>query len=69
MIVGGKEATAIMLHCPIKCGGFVEDAMLLYINEDHELVLYGRCGLCEQFANLTVPLIELLSKAPALAVM
>jgi hypothetical protein len=67
--VQGKKATAVMLHCPLLCGGFVEDAMLIYINEDHEIVIYGRCGCCNQFGSVTVPLIDLLSHAPQTTVM
>lgn len=69
MTLNGKEATPILLHCPIRCGGYVEDAMLLYINEDHELVMYGRCGLCENFSQVAIPLIELMSQAPCVVVM
>ena len=31
-----------MLHCLLSGGEFVEDAMLIYINEKHEIVIYGR---------------------------
>jgi hypothetical protein len=36
---------------PLSCGGFVEDAMLIYINEEHEIIIYGRCGCCNQFGG------------------
>jgi hypothetical protein len=67
----GKKATSIMLHCPSSCGGFVEDAMLIYIyiNEEHEIVIYSRCGCCNQFGSVTIPLLDLLSYAPQTVVM
>ena len=29
-----KKAKAMKYHCLLSCGGFVEDAMLIYINEE-----------------------------------
>ena len=62
--LNGKKATAVMLHCPLSCGGFVEDAMLIYINEEHEIVIHGRCSMCEQFGSVTISLIQFMSHAP-----
>ena len=59
--VNGKKATAVMLYCLLSCGGFVEDAMLIYINEEHEIVIYGRIGCSNQFGSVTVPLLNWLS--------
>jgi hypothetical protein len=67
--VNGKAATTVMLHCPLLCGEFVEDAMLIYISKEHNFVIYGRCGMCEQFSSVTISLIQIMSHAPCGVVM
>jgi hypothetical protein len=67
--MNGKKATAVMLHCPLSSGGFVEGATLIYIDEEHEIVIYGRCSMCEQFGSVTISLIQFMSHAPCGVVM
>ena len=68
MDINGKQATALKLHCPNQCGGFIENEVLLYLLEGDELYIYGKCSECGQAGNMTVSLIELASKCPTLAI-
>ena len=68
MIINGRAAKALRLHCPLSCGGYIENEVLLYLLEGDELYTYGKCGECGQAGNMTVSLIELTSKCPTLAI-
>lgn len=68
MIIEGKQATALKLHCPLRCGGFIENEILMYLLEGDELYIYGKCGECQQAGNMTVSLIELISQCPSLVI-
>ena len=68
MEVNGKESVSFALNCPFLCGGLVENEILFYLTCDNELIIYGRCGECEQHGYLTIPLIELMSNCPTLTV-
>ena len=68
MDINGKQATALKLHCPNQCGGFIENEVLLYLLEGDELFIYGKCGECNQAGNMTVYLIELIAQCPTLAI-
>jgi hypothetical protein len=69
MTISGKEATPLMLHCPLNCGGYIENEMLMYLLEGDEMFIFGKCGECGQAGNMTVPLIQLMSQCPQPVVM
>jgi hypothetical protein len=69
MDINGKQATPLKLHCPLQCGGYIENDVLLYLLEGDELFIFGKCGECGQAGNMSVSLIELMSKTPQAAVM
>ena len=64
MVIGGKAATSLRLHCPTMCGGYIENDVLLYLLETSELYIYGKCSECGNSGSLTVDLIELLVQCP-----
>jgi hypothetical protein len=68
MDISGKQATPLKLYCPLQCGGFIENEMLMYLLEGDELYIYGKCGECGQAGNMTVRLIELMGRCPVLAI-
>jgi hypothetical protein len=68
MDINGKQATPLKLHCPLQCGGYIGNEVLLYLMEGDELYIYGKCEECGQSGNLVVSLIELMSKCPSLTV-
>ena len=69
MLIQGKIATPVKLNCPVGCGGYVEDEVLIYLTEDNGLTFYGRCSTCESHGYVNLPLIELLSQCPTTTVM
>lgn len=69
MQIEGKQATSLKLNCPLMCGGFVENEMLLYLLEDDTIYLFGKCGECGQSANLSISLIDLLARTPQARIM
>jgi hypothetical protein len=64
MIIGGRVAIPIRLHCPLECGGFIENEILMYLLEGDDLYIYGICSECNAPGNLTVPLNNLLLQVP-----
>jgi hypothetical protein len=64
MIINGKVGISLRLHCPLMCGGYIENDVLLYLLETSELYIYGKCGECGHSGNLTVNLMELLIQCP-----
>jgi hypothetical protein len=68
MVINEKAAHPLKLHCPLQCGGYIENEILMYLLEGDELYVYGKCGECGQGGNLQVSLIELISKCPTLAI-
>ncbi len=64
MIIEGKQATSLRLHCPLQCGGYIENDILLYLLETSELYVYGKCGECGQAGNISINLMELLIQCP-----
>jgi hypothetical protein len=69
MIVNGKEAKSLMLHCPLACGGYIENEILMYLLEGDDLYIYGKCGECGQGGHLAVSLLDLMAQSPRLTVM
>jgi hypothetical protein len=69
MVVNGKPAHPLKLDCPLQCGGFIENEVLMYLLEGDELFIYGKCSECGQAGNMQVSLIKLLSQCPASVVM
>jgi len=68
MILDGKVATNIRLHCPnreLGCPGYIGKEVLIYLLETNELYIYGKCEECDVSGNLTVSLIELLAQCPS----
>lgn len=72
MKIEEKEAVSIVLDCPLRpggCPGMIYNEILMYLNEDHELVVFGKCDTCEAHGYLTVSLMDVLSRAPVKVVM
>jgi hypothetical protein len=68
MEINGKQALPLRLHCPLSCGGYIENDVLMYLLEGDELFIFGKCGECNQTGNMTVHLIELMAQCPTLAI-
>lgn len=66
--IGEKAAISLRLHCPLSCGGYIENDVLLYLLEGDQLYIHGHCGECGQSGSLTVDLLELMSQCPAMSI-
>jgi hypothetical protein len=64
MVLNGKECTSLRLHCPLKCGGYIENEVLMYLTEDSKLFLYGKCCECGHGGDIEIDLMELLMRCP-----
>jgi hypothetical protein len=64
MVLNGKQATSLRLYCPLNCGGYIENKVLLYLTEDSKLFIYGKCCQCEQSGDVEIDLMELLIQCP-----
>ena len=67
MVIGNKQATSLRLYCPLNCGGYIENDVLLYLLETSELYICGKCGECGHNGSLTVDLMALLVQCPSTA--
>ena len=64
MVLNGKEATCLMLHCPLRCGGYIDHDVLMSLMEDNSLFVYGKCSECGHAGDITLSLEELMTKCP-----
>jgi hypothetical protein len=69
MTIAGMKATEFKLNCPLLCGGYIENEILMYLLEGDQLYVYGKCGECGQSGNLMISLYTLLSRTPTSVVM
>ncbi len=64
MVIAGKQAVSLRLHCPVLCGGYIERDVLMYLLEDNSLYVYGACGECGQHGDITLSLVQLIEQCP-----
>jgi len=69
MTIAGMKATEFKLTCPLMCGGYIENEVLIYLIEGDQLYIVGHCGECRQSGNIIISLYTLLSRSPQARVM